>query len=224
MLQKSTSEILRDGWFMENQMKAVLNEYGLTPSKVRGYFDPPDTGIEVSYIERKNGVTTVKPIRISLSRKEKLLLDASVRDKVEAQLRRILDERVQLGEFSPPAENHRGDCHNSKEAAKRKSKSPSEILRDGWFMENQMKAVLCEFGLDPFKVRGYIDPPDTGMEISYIERQNGVTTVIPIRIRLSREEKLLLDASVRDKVEAQLRQILTDKLQHNESCSATDNH
>jgi hypothetical protein len=220
MLQKSPSKILRDGWFMENQMKAVLREFGLDPFKVRGYIDPPDNGMEVSYIERKNGVTTVKPIRISLSREEGLRLNASVRDKVEAQLRQILTERAQRGEFSLPTENCRGDGHKSKEATKRKTKSPSEILRDGWFMENQMKAVLREFGLDPFKVRGYIDPPDNGMEVSYIERKNGITTVIPIRISLSREEGLRLDAAVRDKVEAQLRQILTEKVQHGKSCAS----
>ena len=63
-------------------------------------------------------------------------------------------------------------------------KSPNEILRDGWFMENQMKNVLYELGLEPFRVIGYFDPPDSGIEVTYVEEKNGVTNFVPIRIRL----------------------------------------
>lgn len=102
-------------------------------------------------------------------------------------------------------------------------KSTIEILQDGWFMENQMKAVLREFGLEPFRVLGYFDPPDSGIEVSYIERKNNVTRSVPIRIRLSREDGLLLDASVRDKVEERLRHILTEKVQHGDYGTSTEN-
>jgi len=102
-------------------------------------------------------------------------------------------------------------------------KSTTEILRDGWFMENQMKTVLREFGLEPFRVLGYFDPPDSGIEVSYLERKNKVTTFVPIRIPLSREDGLLLNASVRNKVEERLRHILTEKVQHGGVGTSTEN-
>lgn len=86
-----------------------------------------------------------------------------------------------------------------------------------------MKDVLREFGLEPFRVLGYFDPPDSGIEVSYIERKNNVTKCVPIRVSLSREEQLLLNASIRNKVEERLRQILTEKVQHGDSGSSPEN-
>ncbi len=84
----------------------------------------------------------------------------------------------------------------------------NQRLMQTYFLENQLNAVLREFDKEPFKVKFYYVPPELGTQVQYIERDGDLVWAETIRISMTDEELLSLDAVIRQRVVNELRERL----------------